>query len=109
MEHLTEERVMHRDLAARNVLVFSFDAADPSRTLVKICDYGLARDAGGSLITRCKSPFTRHMLHVMDAGGYYYGVSDALPTRWMPPESLQVASCVPSCRISHVYMFFYFL
>ena len=49
MEHLTEESMMHRDLAARNILVFGFDAADPSRTLVKICDYGLARDAGGSL------------------------------------------------------------
>jgi serine/threonine protein kinase len=31
------EQVVHRDLAARNVLLTSYD-------VVKICDFGLARD-----------------------------------------------------------------
>ena len=35
--------MMHRDLAARNILVFMFDAAGTSGTLVKITDYGYVR------------------------------------------------------------------
>ena len=65
MEHLTDESMMHRDLAARNILVFRFDVTDPSRTLVKICDYGLARDAGRVSALQV----TRHMVHVMTQVG----------------------------------------
>ena len=67
MVQIVEEGMMHRDLAARNVLVFALDPADASSVLVKIADYGLAKDASAC----------------------YYASGDVLPMRWMPPEAIQ--------------------
>jgi serine/threonine protein kinase len=67
MLHMVEEGMIHRDLAARNVLVFAIDddAANASRVLVKIADYGLAKDANS-----------------------YYASGDEVPMRWMSPEAI---------------------
>ena len=67
MIQIAEEGMMHRDLAARNVLVFTLDPNDPASVLVKITDYGLAKDAST----------------------YYYASGDVLPMRWMSPEAIQ--------------------
>lgn len=63
MEYLGEKGIVHRDLAARNILVASED-------LVKISDFGLARNVG--------------------YGGYYVIRQNAqkLPLPWYAPESL---------------------
>jgi serine/threonine protein kinase len=68
MIHMVEEGMIHRDLAARNVLVFAIDddATNASRVLVKIADYGLAKDASS----------------------YYCALGDELPMRWMSPEAI---------------------
>jgi len=62
MQFLSSRRCVHRDLAARNVLV-------ASRGVVKIADFGLARD--------------------VEESDYYRKVGEAkLPVLWMSPESL---------------------
>ena len=43
MSYLVSKGVVHGDLACRNVLVFRFDAQDPSRIVVKVTDFGLSR------------------------------------------------------------------
>ncbi len=63
MEYLANVGCIHRDLAARNVLVFS-------RSVVKIADFGLARDLRGS--KHC------HPLEV-----------EPIPFRWRAPETLE--------------------
>lgn len=41
MQAIAEKKMNHRDLTTRNILVFAFDAADVSKTLVKVSDFGL--------------------------------------------------------------------
>eukprot|EP00062_Callorhinchus_milii_P015228 gi/632965399/ref/XP_007898871.1/ PREDICTED: receptor-type tyrosine-protein kinase FLT3 [Callorhinchus milii] len=62
MEFLASRSCIHRDLAARNVLV-------THGKVVKICDFGLARD-------------------VMQDSNYVIKGSARLPVKWMAPESL---------------------
>ncbi|XP_068436082.1 platelet-derived growth factor receptor beta-like isoform X2 [Clinocottus analis] len=62
MDFLSRRRCVHRDLAARNVLV-------SEGKLVKICDFGLARD----------------LLKDQD---YIARGNSFLPVKWMSPESL---------------------
>ncbi|KAM8873655.1 platelet-derived growth factor receptor alpha isoform 2-T2 [Spinachia spinachia] len=62
MEFLASKNCVHRDLAARNVLL--------SRgKMVKICDFGLARD-------------------IMHDSNYVSKGSTFLPVKWMAPESI---------------------
>lgn len=64
--YLEEMHFVHRDLACRNCLVSSMD---PGNCVVKIGDFGLARD--------------------VYKNDYYRKDSEGLlPVRWMPPESL---------------------
>jgi len=64
--YLEEMHFVHRDLAARNCLVSS---SDPQTRVVKIGDFGLARD--------------------IYKNDYYRKEGEGmLPVRWMAPESL---------------------
>lgn len=64
--YLEETHFVHRDLACRNCLVSS---TDPAERIVKIGDFGLARD--------------------IYKNDYYRKEGEALlPIRWMAPESL---------------------
>jgi serine/threonine protein kinase len=51
MVWLRKEKILHRDLALRNLLVFSFDAQDPDKVLVKITDYGEPGSPSMSLVS----------------------------------------------------------
>ncbi|XP_039519555.1 macrophage colony-stimulating factor 1 receptor isoform X2 [Pimephales promelas] len=62
MEFLASKNCIHRDLAARNVLV-------SDRNIVKICDFGLARD-------------------IMNDMNYVVKGNARLPVKWMSPESI---------------------
>ncbi|XP_029304869.1 platelet-derived growth factor receptor beta-like isoform X3 [Cottoperca gobio] len=62
MDFLSFRNCVHRDLAARNVLVCE-------GKLVKICDFGLARD-------------------LMKDQDYIARGNSFLPVKWMPPESI---------------------
>ncbi|XP_002741154.1 vascular endothelial growth factor receptor 1 [Saccoglossus kowalevskii] len=62
MEFLSSKKVIHRDLAARNVLL-------SEDNVVKICDFGLARD-------------------VYTDPNYITSSSCRLPIKWMAPESI---------------------
>ncbi|KAJ8383630.1 hypothetical protein AAFF_G00216010 [Aldrovandia affinis] len=62
MDFLSSKNCIHRDLAARNVLICE-------GKLVKICDFGLARD-------------------VMNDSNYISKGSTFLPLKWMAPESI---------------------
>ncbi|KAL2095212.1 hypothetical protein ACEWY4_009931 [Coilia grayii] len=62
MEFLASKNCVHRDLAARNVLICE-------GKLVKICDFGLARD-------------------VMNDSNYISKGNTFLPLKWMAPESI---------------------
>ncbi|KAI1902952.1 hypothetical protein AGOR_G00021870 [Albula goreensis] len=62
MDFLASKNCIHRDLAARNVLICE-------GKLVKICDFGLARD-------------------VMNDSNYISKGSTFLPLKWMAPESI---------------------
>jgi Eph receptor A1 len=63
--------IIHRDLAARNVMVFELDSSDPTKTLVKVSDYGLST--------------------MLDSGRAYLvtGGGSKTPIRWMAPESIR--------------------
>ena len=63
--------IIHRDLAARNVMVFELDPSDPTKTLVKVSDYGLST--------------------MLDNGRAYLvtGGGSKTPIRWMAPESIR--------------------
>lgn len=65
-KYLEDMHFVHRDLAARNCLVSS---VDPSLRIVKIGDFGLARD------------IYKHDYYRKEGEGL-------LPVRWMAPESL---------------------
>ncbi|KAG7316741.1 hypothetical protein KOW79_020282 [Hemibagrus wyckioides] len=62
MEFLASKNCVHRDLAARNVLL-------SQGKIVKICDFGLARD-------------------IMHDNNYVSKGSTFLPVKWMAPESI---------------------
>uniref|UniRef100_A0A8C4QWJ6 receptor protein-tyrosine kinase n=1 Tax=Eptatretus burgeri TaxID=7764 RepID=A0A8C4QWJ6_EPTBU len=62
MAYLSERRFVHRDLATRNCLV-------GERSVVKISDFGLSQS-------------------VYAADYYKANENDAIPIRWMPPESI---------------------
>jgi serine/threonine protein kinase len=62
MEHLESMKCVHRDLAARNVLI-------GDNFLIKVCDFGLARDTGEKNYYRSKTP-------------------RPMPARWMAMETL---------------------
>ncbi|XP_070595173.1 platelet-derived growth factor receptor beta [Erythrolamprus reginae] len=62
MEFLASKNCVHRDLAARNVLICE-------GKLVKICDFGLARD-------------------IMRDSNYISKGNTFLPLKWMAPESI---------------------
>uniref|UniRef100_A0A6Q2XR39 receptor protein-tyrosine kinase n=1 Tax=Esox lucius TaxID=8010 RepID=A0A6Q2XR39_ESOLU len=62
MEFLSSKNCVHRDLAARNVLL-------SQGKIVKICDFGLARD-------------------IMHDNNYVSKGSTFLPVKWMAPESI---------------------
>ncbi|KAG9330014.1 hypothetical protein JZ751_027622 [Albula glossodonta] len=62
MEFLASKNCVHRDLAARNVLL-------SHGKIVKICDFGLARD-------------------IMHDNNYVSKGSTFLPVKWMAPESI---------------------
>uniref|UniRef100_A0A8C8FG69 receptor protein-tyrosine kinase n=1 Tax=Oncorhynchus tshawytscha TaxID=74940 RepID=A0A8C8FG69_ONCTS len=62
MDFLASKNCVHRDLAARNVLICE-------GKLVKICDFGLARD-------------------VMNDSNYIAKGKTFLPLKWMAPESI---------------------
>ncbi|XP_040040687.2 platelet-derived growth factor receptor alpha [Gasterosteus aculeatus] len=62
MEFLASKNCVHRDLAARNVLL-------SQGKMVKICDFGLARD-------------------IMHDSNYVSKGSTFLPVKWMAPESI---------------------
>jgi hypothetical protein len=51
MVWLEKKKILHRDLALRNLLVFSFDAQDPDKVLVKITDYGEPGSPSMSLVS----------------------------------------------------------
>ncbi|XP_055357504.1 vascular endothelial growth factor receptor 1-like isoform X2 [Paramacrobiotus metropolitanus] len=60
MEYLSASSIVHRDLAARNILICEGNVA-------KVSDFGLALQGSGCADRESK---------------------DALPVRWMPPESI---------------------
>uniref|UniRef100_A0A4W5LLM9 receptor protein-tyrosine kinase n=1 Tax=Hucho hucho TaxID=62062 RepID=A0A4W5LLM9_9TELE len=62
MDFLASKNCVHRDLAARNILICE-------GKLVKICDFGLARD-------------------VMNDSNYIAKGNTFLPLKWMAPESI---------------------
>lgn len=62
MDFLTSKNCIHRDLAARNILL-------TKGRLVKICDFGLARD-------------------ITSDSSYVLRGNARLPVKWMSPESL---------------------
>uniref|UniRef100_A0AAY4DVT0 receptor protein-tyrosine kinase n=1 Tax=Denticeps clupeoides TaxID=299321 RepID=A0AAY4DVT0_9TELE len=62
MDFLSSKNCVHRDLAARNVLL-------SQGKIVKICDFGLARD-------------------IMHDNNYVSKGSTFLPVKWMAPESI---------------------
>ncbi|KAA3681944.1 proto-oncogene tyrosine-protein kinase ROS [Paragonimus westermani] len=65
--YLEEQHFVHRDIAARNCLV---SHNDPSGRIVKLCDFGLARDI-------YKNDFYRKRNE------------PKLPVRWMSPEAIR--------------------
>ncbi|XP_062268195.1 muscle, skeletal receptor tyrosine-protein kinase [Platichthys flesus] len=62
MAYLSERKFVHRDLATRNCLV-------REEMVVKIADFGLSRN-------------------IYSADYYKANENDAIPIRWMPPESI---------------------
>lgn len=62
MAYLSERKFVHRDLATRNCLV-------GESMVVKIADFGLSRN-------------------IYSADYYKANENDAIPIRWMPPESI---------------------
>jgi len=69
MQALAALQIVHCDLAARNVLVVALDESCPSKTLIKVTDFGLALSVA-------------YKTHA-------YQQTNELPYRWMPPESLR--------------------
>ncbi len=63
MDYLTSKKVMHGDLACRNILL-------ASNNIIKICDFGLAKDMYKNSTYQKKS-------------------NGPLPIKWMAVESLK--------------------
>ena len=74
MQVIADEKLVHRDLALRNILVFGFSEQDPAQVNVKISDFGLTRDAQ----------------RAGQSTAYIHQPGNALPVRWMAPESLRL-------------------
>eukprot|EP00051_Salpingoeca_urceolata_P026830 m.4820 g.4820 ORF g.4820 m.4820 type:complete len:1110 (-) comp2126_c0_seq2:116-3445(-) len=70
---IADKGIVHRDIAARNMLV-------TSDSVIKVSDFGLARNVGSSNVYKLKS--TRK-----------------LPARWMAPESLDYGMFTPESDI----------
>lgn len=70
MQGLADARLIHRDLATRNILVFAFDAADVTKTVVKVSDFGLT-------------------VNGYTATHKYVQNDDAKPIRYLAPEALE--------------------
>ena len=66
--HLASRKFVHRDIAARNCLVGGDDVGDDANYVVKIADFGMAKD--------------------VYVGDYYRKKGGALPVRWMAPEAI---------------------
>ena len=66
--HLASRKFVHRDIAARNCLVGGDDVGDEANYVVKIADFGMAKD--------------------VYVGDYYRKKGGALPIRWMAPEAI---------------------
>jgi serine/threonine protein kinase len=67
-EYLEENKIVHRDLAARNCLLSSIDCSN-NKLVVKIADFGLARNLDSDNIYKLKR-------------------NNKLPVRWLAPESV---------------------
>jgi proto-oncogene tyrosine-protein kinase ROS len=84
-KYLEDIHFVHRDLAARNCLVSSFDR---NTRVVKIGDFGLARD--------------------MYKNDYYRKEGEGLlPVRWMAPESLVDGVFTSQSDVSQVMLHFF--
>lgn len=70
MQGLADARLIHRDLATRNILVFAFDAADVTKTVVKVSDFGLT-------VNGCTATYM------------YVQNDNAKPIRYLAPEALK--------------------
>ena len=72
MVFLSEKGIIHGDLACRNVLVFQIDEDEPTRTLVKLTDFGISR--GNAIYSKIEAVET---------------AIDTVPIRSAAPEVLQ--------------------
>jgi serine/threonine protein kinase len=72
MIFLSEKDIIHGDLACRNILVFRIDEDEPTRTLVKLTDFGISR--GNTIYSKIDAVET---------------VIDTVPIRSAAPEVLQ--------------------
>ena len=78
MDYLTSKKVMHGDLACRNILL-------AENNIIKICDFGLAKDMYKSSTYQKKS-------------------NGPLPVKWMAVESIKDRIFSTEVCICHLYV-----